>query len=258
MLRLDNIKKSFGGVKALDGVSFQVEKGEMLGLIGPNGAGKTTLFNIICGLLSPEQGKIYFENQEITGRAPHRIAQMGIQRTFQNLAIFKEMTVLENLMVGSHLMGKAGFFSAIFKLPWERKEEKEILKRAWQALEEINLKKYAHLPAHHLPFGKMRLLELARSLCAHPRILLLDEPAAGLNQKETEELCQFLSLLRQKEITMVIIDHDMDLIMETSDRVIVLDQGRKIAEGTPGEIQRNPLVLKAYLGDESWYQSLKK
>ncbi len=257
MLRLVEVRKNFGGLKALKGVSFEVGEREILGLIGPNGAGKTTLFNIIGGILTPDGGRIYFREKEITALAPHKIARMGIQRTFQNLAIFKEMTVLENLMVGNHLLGKAGFFSAIFKLPWERKEEKEIRRRAGEVLEEIGLKEFAHFPASSLPFGKMRLLELGRALCANPLLLLLDEPASGLNQRETEELSRFLHLLREKNITLMIIEHDMDLVMQICDRIIVLDQGEKIAEGSPREVQKDPKVLKAYLGEEEWYKGLR-
>jgi len=258
MLKLHEISKSFGGVHALEGVSFELKRGEILGLIGPNGAGKTTLFNVISGILPTDRGKVELEGKNITGFASHLIARKGIFRTFQNLAIFDEMTVLENLLVGNHLLGRAGVFAAFFKTPWERKEEARIRSRALGLLKDIGLADSTNHPARSLPFGKLRMLELGRALCPNPRLLLLDEPAAGLNQRETEELAGFLAGLRQKEITMIVIEHDMSLVMELSDRVVVLDQGRKIAEGAPREIQQNKAVLTAYLGEEDWIKTLDK
>ncbi len=258
MLRLDEIAKSFGGLKALDQVGFQVQPGEILGLIGPNGAGKTTLFNVISGILHPDSGKVFFREQNITGLATHQIAKLGLCRTFQNPAIFEEMTVLENLMAGYHLQGRSGFFSAILKPPWERKEERSIRERAMEMLSEIGLKGSAQAGAGSLSFGKMRMLELGRALCSHPELLLLDEPAAGLNHNETEELAEYIGRLRSRKITIIVIEHDMSLVMDLSDRIVVLDQGRKIAEGAPKEIQRDPAVLKAYLGEEDWIKSLRR
>jgi branched-chain amino acid transport system ATP-binding protein len=258
MLQLSEISKSFGGVQALDQVSFTVAEGLILGLIGPNGAGKTTLFNVISGITPPDRGKVRFKDRDITGLPSHKIARLCIFRTFQNLSIFPEMTVLENLMVGNHLKGRAGLFSAILKVPWERREEKAMLARAQETLKTIGLEKSALLPARNLPFGKLRLLELGRALAADPMLLLLDEPAAGLNQKETYELSEFLAGLRKKKITIVVIEHDMSLVMEISDQVVVLDQGKKIAEGAPREVQQDPAVLTAYLGEEDWFKSLKK
>jgi len=258
MLELSEISKSFGGVKALDMVSFGLKQGQILGLIGPNGAGKTTLFNVISGIALPDHGQVHFQDKKITGLPSHKIAGLRIFRTFQNLSIFSEMTVIENLLVGNHLKGRAGLFSAILKAPWERREEKLIRDRAHDSLREIGLEKSAQLTASSLPFGKLRLLELGRALAAEPKLLLLDEPAAGLNQKETFELSEFLAGLRKKEITIIVIEHDMSLVMEISDRVVVLDQGRKIAEGAPREIQQDPAVLTAYLGEENWLKTLKK
>jgi branched-chain amino acid transport system ATP-binding protein len=258
MLKLSDISKNFGGVHALEGVSFEHKRGEILGLIGPNGAGKTTLFNVISGIIPPDRGRVEFEESDITRSASHIIARKGILRTFQNLSIFDEMTVLENLMVGNHLLGKAGLFSAFLKPHWERREEKMIQSRARDLLKEVGLLDVADSPARSLPFGKLRMLELGRALAANPKVLLLDEPAAGLNQRETEELSSFLSGLRKKEISMVVIEHDMSLVMELSDRVVVLDQGKKIAEGSPRDVQQNQAVLTAYLGEEDWVTTLRK
>jgi branched-chain amino acid transport system ATP-binding protein len=258
MLELLEIGKSFGGVRALDSVSFGLEQGEILGLIGPNGAGKTTLFNVISGIFPPDQGQVRFEGKDITRLASHKIAGLSIFRTFQNLSIFDEMTVLENLLVGNHLVGRAGMFSAFLKTPWERKEEKMIRMRAMDLLERIGLAHTAQMQAKSLPFGKLRLLELGRALAAGPKLLLLDEPAAGLNQRETGELAVFLAGLRKKKITIIVIEHDMSLVMELSDRVVVLDQGKKIADGHPREVQQNPAVLTAYLGEADWIKSLRK
>jgi len=258
MLKLHEISKSFGGVHALEDVSFELKRGEILGLIGPNGAGKTTLFNVISGIIPADRGRVELEGKDISRFAPHLIARMGIFRTFQNLAIFDEMSVLENLMVGSHLMGNAGILAALLKTPAERKEEAAIRARALALLKDIGLNDFANQPARSLPFGRLRILELGRAVGANPVILLLDEPAAGLNQRESEELTDFLAKLRQKQITMIIIEHDMSLVMELSDRVVVLDQGRKIAEGAPREVQQNKAVLTAYLGEEDWVKTLRK
>ncbi len=258
MLKLENIRKSFGGLKALDGVSFEVNPGEILGLIGPNGAGKTTLFNVVSGIFPSDSGSVFFQRKNITRLPTHQIARLGIFRTFQNPSIFEAMSVLENLMVGNHLQGRAGFFSAIFKPPWERKEEQRMREQAQAVLKGIGLSDSADAAAGSLPFGKLRMLELGRALCAEPHLLMLDEPAAGLNQRETEDLTNFIAGLRAKKITIVVIEHDMSLVMGLSDRVAVLDQGRKIAEGAPQAVQHNPAVLKAYLGEEDWIKSLRR
>jgi len=233
MLRLNDIAKNFGGLRALDRVALEVRPGEILGLIGPNGAGKTTLFNVVSGILAADAGAVFFQERNITRLPPHAVARLGILRTFQNPSIFETMTVLENLMVGNHLQGRAGFFSAVFKLPRERREEREIRDRAWAVLEEIGLADAAETAAGGLPFGKLRMLELGRALAAEPVLLLLDEPAAGLNQRETEGLAEFIAGLQKKKITMIVIEHDMSLVMGLSDRVAVLDQGRLIADGAP-------------------------
>jgi len=256
MLKLHELSKSFGGVHALEGVCFELVQGEILGLIGPNGAGKTTLFNVVSGIMPPDRGRVELEGKDITRLASHKIAARGILRTFQNLSIFDEMSVLENMMVGNHLLGRAGILSAALKHPWERREEKRIRECALGLLSEIGMKDLADLPARSLPFGKLRMLELGRALCAKPRILLLDEPAAGLNRRETDELASFLAGLRKKQVTMIVIEHDMSLVMEISDRVVVLDQGKKIAEGAPREVQQDKAVLAAYLGEEDWIKTL--
>ncbi|RKY00921.1 high-affinity branched-chain amino acid ABC transporter ATP-binding protein LivG [Candidatus Poribacteria bacterium] len=250
MLEIRNVKKSFGGIRAVDGVSFEVNPGRIKAIIGPNGAGKTTLFNLISGLYPLDSGEIRFKGRRISGLKPHRIASMGIVRTFQNVRLFPEMTVLENVMVGAHRLGKSGFLASIFKLPGTVREERRIREIAMEMLEFVGLADQADLPAGELPLGRQRLVELARALAARPELLLLDEPAAGLNIKETEELGELIVRIRERGVTIALIDHDMSLVMDISDEVVALNEGRKIAEGTPEEIRSNPLVIKAYLGEE--------
>ena len=250
LLEIRNVKKSFGGIRAVDGVSFEVNPGRIKAIIGPNGAGKTTLFNLISGLYPLDSGEIRFKGRRISGLKPHRIASMGIVRTFQNVRLFPEMTVLENVMVGAHRLGKSGFLASIFKLPGTVREERRIREIAMEMLEFVGLADQADLPAGELPLGRQRLVELARALAARPELLLLDEPAAGLNIKETEELGELIVRIRERGVTIALIDHDMSLVMDISDEVVALNEGRKIAEGTPEEIRTNPLVIKAYLGEE--------
>ena len=250
LLEIRNVKKSFGGIRAVDGVSFEVNPGRIKAIIGPNGAGKTTLFNLISGLYPLDSGEIRFKGRRISGLKPHRIASMGIVRTFQNVRLFPEMTVLENVMVGAHRLGKSGFLASIFKLPGTVREERRIREIAMEMLEFVGLADQADLPAGELPLGRQRLVELARALAARPELLLLDEPAAGLNIKETEELGELIVRIRERGVTIALIDHDMSLVMDISDEVVALNEGRKIAEGTPEEIRSNPLVIKAYLGEE--------
>jgi branched-chain amino acid transport system ATP-binding protein len=249
ILKLHEITKHFGGIAAVEDVEFEVKTGSIVALIGPNGAGKTTLFNIITGALSPNQGTIIYKGQDMTGNKPYQMASAGITRTFQNLQLFGGMTVLENVMAGAYLKGKKGFLQSFYTLPRKCREEKRIRTEALALLEEIGLAEMAGLPASALPFGKQRLLEIARALASEPSLILFDEPAAGLNVVETENLTNYLKHLKDKT-SMILIEHDMETVMEAADRIVVLDFGRVIAKGTPAEIQANPEVIKAYLGED--------
>lgn len=240
----------FGGVRAIHELDFEVREGLIQSVIGPNGAGKTTLFNVVSGILPPTSGKVYYKGEAISSLAPHQIARKGVTRTFQNLQLFSEMTVVENVMVGMHLRSKGGFVASALKLPWIWKEERRIREVALQILDFTGLSEYASFVAGSLPFGRQRVLEIARALGAGPRLLMLDEPAAGLNNRETADLSDLIGRIRKRGITVLLVEHDMNLVMEISDYVTVLDQGRKIAEGDPEMVRNDEKVLKAYLGEE--------
>jgi branched-chain amino acid transport system ATP-binding protein len=248
LLDIHNINMVFGGVTALRDISYQVPQGIIQALIGPNGAGKTTLFNCITGLIQPTSGHVRFREYSIEGLEPHRIAAMGISRTFQHVALFTSMTVLENVMVGRHPKTRSGFWSTGFRLPAMRREEKGIRDRAAYYLEFVGLADEAHLEAGKLPLGKQKILEIARALATEPQILLLDEPAGGLNMNETEELGELIQRICDSGSTIMLVEHDMNLVMEISHRVLVLHFGEHLATGTPGEIKDNPAVIEAYLG----------
>ena len=249
MLSLQRITKTFGGVTALEEVSFNVASGAITGVIGPNGAGKTTLFNIASGLYNQDAGEVCLGERNISRLPPEKLARLGMVRTFQNVELFGKMTVLENVMVGLHTKSKSGIFSCAFKLPGQTREEKNIRNSALKWLEYTGISDLAGITAENLPFGKGRLLEIARALASEPRIMLMDEPAAGLNSRETMALAELIKKIKGSGITIALVEHDMELVMDVCDTVVVLNLGRKLAEGTPREVQENPEVIAAYLGD---------
>jgi len=247
-LEIDALTRRFGGLVAVDGVSFDVDEGEIVSMIGPNGAGKTTAFNCVTGLHPLSSGEIRFGGRVISGLPPHRITRVGISRTFQNIRLFSYMTAVDNVMVGEHCRMRARVWDAVLTTPRARGEERTVERRAIDSLAQLGLERYRDFYARNLPYGLQRRLEIARALASSPRLLLLDEPAAGLNPQEKIELMAVISGLRDRGITILLIEHDMRLVMEVSDRVVVLDHGAKIAQGSPGEVRRNPQVVEAYLG----------
>lgn len=250
MLQVKNVTQQFGGIVANKDITFSIEENTICGLIGPNGAGKSTLFNVISAVYKPTKGSMFFNGTQIDGIHSHEIAQLGISRTFQNLQVFKHMTVIENVMVGFHTNLKTGMLSSALRLSNVRKEEEYAYEKSIEYLIFVGLEDDKSVLAGNLPLGKLRLLELARALAVQPKLILLDEIAAGLNHKETKEMSDLIRQIKAKGITVLVVEHDMDLVMSICDKVIVLNQGEKIAEGTPHEIQNSEAVINAYLGAE--------
>ncbi len=248
ILQVKNLEKVFGGLFALRDVSFEVPSGLIYSIIGPNGAGKTTLLNCISGVLKPSRGEIFFNNTRIDNLKAHQIAKLGISRTFQHVALFKNMTVIENVAVGRHLKSKAGFLECALRLPSMSKEEKDIFEKAKEYLSFVGLSDDANKKAGSLPLGQQKLLEIARALATEPKLLLLDEPAAGLNTSETEQLGEMIKKIRDSGITVILIEHDMNLVMEISDTILVLHFGRVLTKGTPLEVKNDSRVIEVYLG----------
>ena len=250
VLRVEGVSKVFGGIQALNQVSFEVAGGQIHAVIGPNGAGKTTLFNVITGAYKPDAGGVHFNGGEVSRRKVHELVSLGIARTFQNVELFGSLTVLENVLVGRHVRTRCGFFGAISRLPRVLAEEKQARRESLELLEFMGLAEMAGQRSLDLPFGWQRFLEIARALATGPSLLLLDEPASGLNAVETARLAELLDKIRRRGITLLLVEHDMSLTMEISDRILVLHQGMKLAEGTPREIQSDEAVISAYLGKE--------